>query len=157
MRRAILVAATLLTASPTLAQKNGLEIAHAWSRPASAGGVGVAYLTITDSGPPDRLTGASSPVAEAVELHRSATANGVATMRPVDGLPVEPGTPAVLKPGGYHLMLRGLKRPLAAGESFPLTLEFAKAGALTTTVTVAPLRAGAATGESNGMGGMHRH
>jgi len=41
--------------------------------------------------------------------------------------------PAVLAPGGYHLMLRDLKPPLVAGQSFPLTLNFAKAGALTTT------------------------
>ncbi|MBV9776564.1 MAG: copper chaperone PCu(A)C, partial [Acetobacteraceae bacterium] len=63
MRRLVFVAATLLAASPALAQKNGLEVAHAWSRPAAAGRVGVAYLTITDTGAPDRLTGASSPVA----------------------------------------------------------------------------------------------
>lgn len=155
MRRAIPLAAMLLAASPAVSQNSGLEIAHAWSRPAPAGRVGVAYLTVTDSGAPDRLIGASSPVAGRVELHQSTTVNGVATMRPVDGLPVAPGAPAVLAPGGYHLMLRDLKRPLAAGQSFPLTLEFAKAGALTTTVTVAPLGAGAATDEMNGMGGMH--
>ena len=156
MRRLVLLAATLLAASPALAKTDGLEVAHAWSRPAAAGRVGVAYLTITDTGAPDRLTGASSPVAETVELHRSATVNGVATMRPVDQLPVAPGAPTVLAPGGYHFMLRGLKRPLAAGQSFPLTLNFAKAGPLTTTVTVAPLGA-ASPGDMSGMGAMHHH
>jgi len=154
VRRFACLAATLLAASPALAQTNGLEVAHAWSRPAAAGRVGVVYLTVTDSGTPDRLTSASSPVAEKAELHQSATVNGVATMRPVDGVPVAPGAPAVLGPGGYHLMLRGLKRPLAAGQSFPLTLNFAKAGTLTTTVTVAPFSA-AAAGDMNGMGAMH--
>ena len=154
VRRFICLAATLLAASPALGQKSGLEVTHAWSRPAPAGRVGVVYLTVTDSGTPDRLTGANSPIAEQVELHQSATVNGVATMRPVDGVPVAPGTPAVLAPGGYHLMLRGLKRPLAAGQSFPLTLNFAKAGTLTTTVTVAPFSA-AATGDMDGMGAMH--
>jgi copper(I)-binding protein len=157
VRRPILLAATLLAASPALAQKSGLEVTNAWSRPAPAGRVGVAYLTITDSGAPDRLIGASSPVAERVELHQSATANGVATMRPVDGVPVAPGAPGVLAPGGYHLMLRDLRRPLAVGQSFPLTLNFAKAGTLTTSVTVAPLSAETAAGRMNGMGATHHH
>ncbi len=158
MRQFVLLAATLLAASPAFAQKDGLRVEHAWSRPASAGRVGVAYLTVTDTGAPDRLVGASSPVAARVELHQSATANGVATMRSVDAVPVAPGTPAVLAPGGYHLMLRDLKRPLAAGQSFPLTLDFAKAGELTTTVTVAPFDA-ATTGamDMSGMGTMHHH
>ncbi len=157
MRRSVLLAATLLAASPSFAQKDALRIEHAWSRPALAGRVGVAYLTVTDSGPPDQLIGASSPVAARAELHQSVAENGVATMRPVQAVPVAPGSPAVLAPGGYHLMLVDLKRPLQAGQTFPLTLNFAKAGALTTTVTVAPPGASTATGtmDMNGMGAMH--
>ena len=124
--------------------------------PAPAGRVGVAYLTIIDDGPPDRLIGASTPVAEGVELHQSATAHGMATMRPADGVPVSPGTPTVLAPGGYHLMLRGLKRPLAAGQSFPLTLRFAKASPLTTTVDVVPF-GGPERMDMGGPEGMHHH
>lgn len=150
MRRAILLAA-LLAASPALAQQRGITIEHAWSRPAMVGRVGVAYLTITDSGPPDQLVGASSPIAARAELHQSATEHGVATMRAVQALPVAPGKPAVLAPGGYHLMLLDLKQPLAQGQSFPLTLDFAKAGAVTTTVTVA----GFGTKSGGDMGGMH--
>ncbi len=118
--------------------QGGLKVENAWSRPAMAGRVGVAYLTVTDTGAPDRLTGASSPAAARVELHQSMTANGVASMRSVATLPVAPGKPAVLAPGGYHLMLIGLKQALTVGESFPLTLDFATAGAVTTTVTVRP-------------------
>ena len=42
-----------------------------------------------------------------------------------------------LKPGGYHIMLMGLKQQLKDGETFPVTLTFEKAGAVTTTVHVA--------------------
>jgi periplasmic copper chaperone A len=42
-----------------------------------------------------------------------------------------------LKPGGYHLMLMGLKQKLEVGATFPLTLTFAKAPPVTVTVTVA--------------------
>jgi periplasmic copper chaperone A len=159
MRRSVLLAASLFATSPALAQKAGLQVEHAWSRPALAGRVGVAYLTVTDTGAPDRLVGASSPVAARAELHQSVTEKGIATMRPVDAVPVARGAPAVLAPGGYHLMLVDLKRPLVAGQSFPLTLTFAKAGALTANVTVAPLGANATTGamDMSGMDEMHHH
>ena len=41
-----------------------------------------------------------------------------------------------LKPGSYHVMLIGLKKPLTAGETFPLTLTFEKAGNISVTVPV---------------------
>ncbi len=62
--------------------------------------------------------------------------NGVMKMRPVDGLDLPAGKPVTLKPGGYHIMLTGLAKPLQEGQSFPLTLEFAKAGAREVTVSV---------------------
>lgn len=159
MRRLLLLAFLLGFASPAFAQHNGIQITHAWSRPAMVGRVGVAYLTATDSGAPDRLTGASTPVAARAELHRSVTEHGVAKMLPVPALPVAPGKPAVLAPGGYHFMLIGLKQPLAAGQTFPLTLTFANAGSVTTTITVMPFgakNAGAGGMAGMDMSGMHR-
>jgi len=49
-----------------------------------------------------------------------------------------------LKPGGYHIMLMDLKRPLNAGETFPITLHFARAGDITATVVVGAPGAGGA-------------
>ena len=56
--------------------------------------------------------------------------------------PVEPGKPLVLKPGGYHVMLMGLRRSLKEGDEFPVTIRFAQAGAVSVTAHVA--KAGAA-------------
>jgi periplasmic copper chaperone A len=133
-----LVLGTMLFAVPAiaLAQQNGIQIENAWSRAAMAGRTGVVYLTITDTGAPDRLTAASSPVASKADLHESFTDNGVAKMRDVTTLPVEPGKPLTLAPEGYHIMLTGLKQPLKQGDTFPVTLSFAKAGQVTATVTV---------------------
>jgi hypothetical protein len=100
------------------------------------GHIGVVYLTIVDHGAPDRLTGVSSPVADRAELHESFSQGGVAKMRPVASLAVEQAKPVVLAPGGYHIMLMGLKQPLKQGDVFPVTLTFANAGELTTKVTV---------------------
>jgi hypothetical protein len=119
-----------------LAGRDGIEIGNAWSRAAMQGHVGVVYLTILDHGPPDRLTGVSSPVAERAELHESFNDGGVAKMRPVTSLAVEPAKPVVFAPGGYHIMLMGLKQPLKRGDVFPITLTFAKAGQLTAKVAV---------------------
>jgi copper(I)-binding protein len=51
---------------------------------------------------------------------------------------VEPAKPVVLAPGGYHIMLMGLKQPLKQGDAFPITLNFANAGPVTAQVTVEP-------------------
>jgi periplasmic copper chaperone A len=57
-------------------------------------------------------------------------------MRPVEALEVKPGTPTVLKPGGYHIMLMDLKGPLVVGHSFSVTLTFEKAGKVEATAKV---------------------
>jgi copper(I)-binding protein len=57
------------------------------------------------------------------------TKDGVMTMRPVEGgLVIAPGQTVALAPGGYHLMLMGLKEPLQQGRPVGVTLEFEKAG-----------------------------
>jgi copper(I)-binding protein len=117
------------------------EVEHAWAR-ASAGTTGAAYLNISNRGTePDRLLALSTPVAEKAELHESKMDNGVMKMRPLGPITIAPGQSAVLKPGADHVMLIGLKQPLKAGQKFPLTLKFEKAGDVQVTVQVE--RAGA--------------
>jgi hypothetical protein len=74
-------------------------------------------------------------------------------MRSVAALPVAPGKPVVLSPGGYHVMLMGLKQPLVEGESFPLTLTFEHGPPVTVHVQVQ--RAGA--GPAGASGGSDHH
>ncbi len=107
-----------------------LTIHKPWAR-ASIGQAqaGAAYLTVMNTGSlPDRLVAAEGDVANRVELHTHMMQDGVMKMRQVKAIEVAPGEPAVLKPGGLHVMLMGLKAPLVKGESFPLTLVFEKAG-----------------------------
>jgi copper(I)-binding protein len=138
MMQHILLAAALLTAAPAETQAQPIEVQNAWARATAAGAkAGGVFLTITDKGGPDRLVGASTPVAAVAEVHETVNDNGVMRMRPISALPLQPGQPVVLKPGGYHLMLMGLKRQLKDGETFPVTLNFEKAGSITTTVHVA--------------------
>ena len=86
----------------------------------------------------DRLLRASSPAAARVELHSGEIgADGVMRMRELDAIALPPGTTVELKPGqGYHLMLMDLRKPLAQGESFAMTLEFERAGKVEVKVAV---------------------
>jgi periplasmic copper chaperone A len=129
-------AASLAVAGAALAQTNQLEVSNAWAR-ATPGRAetGAAYVTI-QSPTADRLLSAASPVAKKVELHTMEMAGMVMKMRPIAALDIPAGQPVTLKPGGEHIMLIGLEHPLREGQSFPLTLNFEKAGARTVTVAV---------------------
>jgi copper(I)-binding protein len=135
--RHLVLAAALLVAVPGLARAQTVQVENAWARATAAGAMsGGIFLTVTDTGAPDRLLGASTPVAATAQLHETVNDNGVMRMRPVAGLPLEAGKPVVLKPGGYHVMLMGLKQQLKPGDTFPVTLTFEKAAPVTATVTV---------------------
>ena len=115
-----------------------LAIHKPWAR-ASIGQAqaGAAYVTVMNKGSlPDRLIAVEGAVANRVELHNHMMEGGVMKMRPVKAIEVAPGEPAVLKPGGLHIMLMGLKAPLVKGESFPLTLVFERAGRVEIEVSV---------------------
>lgn len=151
LRRALLAAACLtVLAGPAFAAP--IIVDHVWSRAAMAGRTGVAYLTITATGTADTLVGISSPIASKAELHESYDDHGVMKMRAVGPLIVAPGKPIVLQPGGYHIMLIDLAHALKEGDSFPITLRFAKAGTVTVTARVA--KAGASQMPSDSMPGM---
>ena len=52
------------------------------------------------------------------------------------GLAVAAKTEVKFAPGGYHVMLEGLTRPLVARQEFGMTMRFAKAGAVSVIVLV---------------------
>lgn len=109
-----------------------LEIDHPWSREIPAGAkVAAGYMIIKNRGTAaDRLVSVSSPISGKAEVHEmSLTADGVMTMRPVSGgIEIPAGGEVALKPGAFHIMFMELKEPPKAGEKFPGTLTFEKAG-----------------------------
>jgi hypothetical protein len=128
-----------------------LKISAPWARATPKGAsVGGGYMTITNTGTaPDRLTGGSTTVSRKFELHEMSMDNGVMKMRPLaSGIEIKPGQTVELKPGGYHVMLVGMKEQLKAGDHFKATLEFAKAGKVDVDFTVEGL------GAAPPMGGM---
>lgn len=88
-----------------------------------------------------RLIGARSDVAQNTEVHEMAMQGQMMRMREVAAVPLPRGQAVALAPGGYHVMLIGLKRPLSAGEQVTLTLVFEDAGGKRSEQTVqAPVR-----------------
>lgn len=86
------------------------------------------FLSIDNLGlAADTLTAARSPEADSVLLHEMVGNR----MQVAAVLPVPPGGPVRLAPGSYHLMLHGLTRRLAAGDTVTLELHFARAGSAT--------------------------
>jgi copper(I)-binding protein len=69
-----------------------------------------------------RLVGASSPAAGRVEIHQMEMQGHTMRMHAVDGVDLPAGQAVNLAPGGYHIMLLGLRRQLKEGEQVPLTL-----------------------------------
>ena len=122
MKLFLLSAAALATMAATAP----LEAVQPWSRPAVAGSTAVGYVTLVNRGSsPQTLTGVASPLAASVEIHSSSMAGGVMRMAREDRAVIPPGGKLAFAPGGWHLMLLGMKRPVKAGDSIPATLRFA--------------------------------
>lgn len=115
-----------------------LSVARVWAR-ASAGQAqnGAAYMTISNAGgKADRLVKVETSAAMKASLHAHTVENGIMMMGPIKAVEVSPGESVVLKPGGTHIMLMGLKAPLKAGQMFPMTLFFEQSGSVDVQVMV---------------------
>ncbi len=109
--------------------QDGPRLVDVWARATVAGqDMGGAFLRIVGGRQADRLLGASSPLAMAVELHSMRMEGDVMRMRAVEHIDVPAGQTVALSPGGFHLMLMGLNEPLRPGMQLPLVLRFQKAG-----------------------------
>lgn len=122
-----------LAATPSVAHDfrgGSIDIKHPWSQvaPPVAPVLG-GYVTIVNIGTtPDRLLGGTVSIAEKLELHQSSAEAGIARMRPVPSIDIQPGETVRLEPGGMHIMfVTPISRP-KVGETFKAVLEFEKAG-----------------------------
>lgn len=144
----IFVLAACAPAGEVAVSQNGIEILDPWVRAAAmkedmseemAGGGSVtgAFMQIrntTDQA--DALLSASSAVAADVQVHETTMQDGVMSMAEVSGVEIPAAGMAELKPGGYHIMLIGLKQELKAGDTVTLVLTFENAGEITVQVPV---------------------
>ena len=96
------------------AKASGIQVSHAWARAtAKTAKTGAAYVTLENAGDTaDKLMSASAPVADKVELHTHIKDGPVMKMREVESIEVGPHAKVMLKPGGLHIMMMGLKEQL---------------------------------------------
>jgi copper(I)-binding protein len=126
MRFGLMVLA--MVALPAWAQ---VSAEQPWTRATPPGAkVGAGFMVLKGGGAADRVVGASSPVAGRVEMHITVREGDVMKMREVKGFDVPANGTFELKPGGAHLMLMDLRRPIRKGEKVPLTLRLEKGGEL---------------------------
>jgi len=141
MRR-LIVAAGLVVSTYAQGQAPAVQADQPWARAtAPQQKVGGAYVTLT-SPVDDRLMGASSPVAGRAEVHEMTMDGQVMRMREQkDGIALPARKPVALAPGGYHIMLMDLHKPLVAGQTITVRLRFQHAPPMDLDVKVAPIGA----------------
>ena len=106
-------------AFPAIAE---VTVTNAWVRGTVAAQTSTgAFMTITST-EDAKIVGVRSPVAKAAEIHQTMMHGGVNHMHAADSVALPAGKPVELKPGGYHVMLMGLAKPVAAGAKVPLAL-----------------------------------
>ena len=123
-----------------------------WARAALKDGTSAVYMLLHNhTSADDAIIGASSDVAEAVEIHLSQMkADGTMEMIPQESIALPAEGEVEFKPGGYHVMLIGLKKDLNKGDQITVTLHFKNHADITLTVPVMDA-------ESTGGSGMDMH
>ncbi|MFZ4842849.1 copper chaperone PCu(A)C [Mycetocola saprophilus] len=116
----------------------GVTFTDAWIKAAPEGMSAVFGEFKNTSGTDVNLTAAGIAQATQVELHETVdNGSGQMIMRPKEGGFVIPaGGTFELKPGGNHIMIMGLTKPLAAGDTVSVILAFANGTVLTQDVPV---------------------
>ncbi len=114
------------------------------------------YLTLTNSGDiADTLTAIETAVAERAELHRSMEHEGMVHMEPVGPLEVPSRGEIRMEPGGYHVMLNGVRSALVPGDTVVATVILSHGGRVplrARVISYAELARGLGRGPAGGAG-----
>lgn len=123
-RRLILAAAAAFLLPLGALAQSTVTVSGVWVRETVPGrNVTAAYATVENPGTADlQIVGASAEVAGRVEMHEMMRSGDMMKMSPVKAITVPAKGKVELKPGGLHIMLFDLKRPLKEGETVELTL-----------------------------------
>ncbi|WP_416351552.1 copper chaperone PCu(A)C [Parashewanella curva] len=95
-----------------------------------------AYFKVVNHGKAVKLVSVDTPVAKEAQLHTLLDDNGVIKMRQVKNFALGAHSTLTLKPSGDHIMILGLKKPLAVGSRVALTLNFSDGSSNTITLPV---------------------
>jgi hypothetical protein len=134
-----------------------ISVTDAWARATMPGQkVSGAYMQI-QSDADARLVGVSSPAVPRVEVHEMKMDGDVMRMREVQAIDLPKGKAVSLQPGGFHIMLMNLPKPIAAGEVIPLTLTVESGGKRQTVEVKAEARGAMGSGAMSPPPMPHHH
>jgi copper(I)-binding protein len=117
--------------------KTGIIIEDAWVRAseysAEAGGMTGVFAKITNNGDKTiTLVGGSTDAAMMVQTHE--VVDGMMQEKK-GGIEIHVGQTVTLQPGGLHIMLMNLTKPIVVGDKIDFTFKFDKADSQTFTLT----------------------
>lgn len=114
-----LLAALFLSAS---VYAGDIQVEGAWTRATLPGqDMAMVYMSIT-SKQAATIVGASSKASKNAEMHSMEHKGGMMKMYEVKSISLPANARLEMSMHGYHLVLAGLKAPLKAGATVPLTL-----------------------------------
>lgn len=117
-----------------------VRVSDAYVRETPPGATTTAAFMTLESNVATRVVAAKGTAAKAVELHNHLHEGGMMTMREVEAIELPAGQPVALEPGGFHVMLIGLKALVQAGETVELTLVLDGGTTVPVAATVRSLR-----------------
>jgi len=123
---------------PVSAFAGELAVIHGYARATPPGvNSAAAYLILNNDAEKNVvLIGVTSKAAKQVMIHQNQLQGDMMRMRRVSQLELAAGSQFRFEPGGYHLMLTGLAKPLRAGEQLQLSLHFQQGYVLEVNVPV---------------------
>ncbi|MDP1645502.1 MAG: copper chaperone PCu(A)C [Thiobacillus sp.] len=150
----IVVAASLATQAAWAAN---ISVSDAWARATMPGQqVSGAYMQL-QADADARLVSVSSPVVPRVEMHEMKMDGDVMRMREVKAIDLPKGKTVSLEPGGFHIMLMNLPKPIAAGDVIPLILTVESGGKQQTVEVKAEARSPMGSGAMPNQPMQHHH
>jgi len=97
---------------------------------ATTNDVAALYFTVKNDGPADVLVSASSDASPVATLHQTVDSGTAGTMVQIPSLGIPANTSTFVSPGGYHVMLEQVPKPIVAGGKVRCTLVFQNAGSM---------------------------
>lgn len=141
MKLKVLMLAAIGTLAMQSAWAANISVTEVWARATMPGQkVSGAYMTL-QADADAKLVGASSTAVPRVEIHEMKMDGDIMRMREVTAIALPKGKAVLLEPGGYHIMLMNLPKPIAAGDLIPLTLTIESGGKRQTVEVKAEARA----------------
>lgn len=114
-------------------EESSVTVDEAWARTSPASAANAAFYMVIEGGSQaDTLVSADAAACGITELHVSVMNDGVMSMQHLpEGIDVPSEEIVMLEPGSFHVMCIDRQDEFVAGESVPLTLEFAEGGTVT--------------------------